>query len=233
MNGHVPLLIAGVLAVCAALAIVLRMRKLEAAVDKMLRRAEPPKHDRERDRGDHAKRDDVVQLRQEVRSGFDSLRSAIDELPAKVARSVSANANAARAQAAAPASSYVASSSSSSSPQQREAEDPVTHLLGVANRVMQNCPATIDEVRASIRIAPVNIAPWRNPGESTPVAFVVEHRGSCYAIPNVIKSARFPQAWFNGGDFGMNDEIQRVVALPRLRRSGDQYEVQEPGVFSK
>ena len=87
--------------------------------------------------------------------------------------------------------------------------------------------------KASTRDIAIHVSPWPNAADGAPVAFIVEHGGSCYAVPNVIKPARLPQDWFNRSEFGVNDEIQRIVSLPRLRRRGNDYEVAMPGVFAR
>jgi hypothetical protein len=49
----------------------------------------------------------------------------------------------------------------------------------------------------------------------------------------VVKPARLPKEWFNRDDFGVNDEIRRVIVLPRLKRRGNEFEVEEAGVFAR
>jgi hypothetical protein len=223
-------LVAGVLFVSAALAFVLRIRSLEALVLSAVRRI-GDRHERGKDNGT---RDEVADLRLACKSGFDRLHSAIGEIPEKTSlrlrgamqASPQPNFGVSPARVAAPVASYEESP--------REPEDPVAQLLGVANRIVQQSSITLEAFRASMGAFSGRVSPWPNAIDGTPAAFIVEHRGSCYAVPNVMKPARLPNEWFNRSEFGVNDEIQRVVALPRLRRrGGDDFEVQEAGVFSR
>lgn len=113
------------------------------------------------------------------------------------------------------------------------AEDPVEKLLTIANRIVGQSSTTLEGFRESTGSLPLRISVWPDANESSPLAFIVEHRGSCYVVPNVVKPTCLPHEWFNRSEFGVNDQIQHVVSLPRLRRRGNDYDVQEAGVFSR
>lgn len=168
-------------------------------------------------------------MKNDVREQIASLRAAIEAIPAKVQQRVqnSPQQHKAPPVSAAPARPYERYET------QRPVEDATAQLLTIANQIVQQTPTTLDAFRASTRQLPVRVSAWPTAADGAPVAFIVEHRGACYAIPNVIKPARLPQEWFNRSEFGVNDEIQRVVTLPLLRRSGNDYEVAVPGVFAR
>jgi hypothetical protein len=113
------------------------------------------------------------------------------------------------------------------------AEDGVAQLLSMANHIVQQTSISLDAFRARAGALASRVSAWPAGSESAPVAFLVEHRGVWYAVPNVVKPGRLPEAWFNRSDFGVNDEIQHVTSLPRLIRRGDRYDVEKTGVFAK
>jgi hypothetical protein len=204
-----------------------RMKQLDARLTGFA-----PRQDRDRQPKEKDKRDELAQLKQEMKSGFDALRASIGDIAATARRIESAQQAArdvpARAiRSMAPPPDYDAYETP------RSAEDSVAVLLQIANRTLQQNPMRLDEFRASAASFAGRISAYAPSGEGVPYAFLVEHRGTLLAVPNTGKPGRLPSDWFNRSDFGFNDEIHRVVSLPRLRERGNDYEVQEPGVFAK
>lgn len=112
-------------------------------------------------------------------------------------------------------------------------QDVVGRLTEIANQILQQSPAPIDVIRSKTNHLPIQIHPPSSSGGDQQGYVVAQHAGNYYALPNAVKPTRVPDAWFNRSDFGFNDEIQRVMSLPRLTRRGNDYVVDEPGVFAK
>jgi hypothetical protein len=165
----------------------------------------------------------------EWRRELDALRSAIGRVPAETARQLEPALQKLRDVASAPPARAIQPRRE----EPAEPEDGVAQLLAIANRIVQQSSTTLDDFRASAGALARRVAAWPSSADGAPLAFIVEYRGEHYAVPNVIKPARLPKEWFNRSEFGFNDEIQRVVSLPRLRRAGDGYDVQEAGVFGR
>lgn len=227
-------LTASVLLVLAVLAFVLRLRNLEHRLSDVHTRLDSVLRERkERDKG---KRDEAPQWKQELRAELEPLRSAIGKVAADTQRLIT-HATSQRRFASDPASAArpapAAVPHRETHDETRTTEDAVGQLLSIANRIVQQSSTTLDAFRASAGSLAAHVSAWPTASDGVPAAFIVEHRGAYYAVPNVVKPARLPQEWFNRSDFGVNDEIQRVDVLPRLRRRGDGYDVQEPGVFGR
>lgn len=226
-------LTAGVLLLLAALAFTLRMRAFQTKLDRLLARIEE-RQERERPARDKGKRDEPGPWKNEIRDDIDSVRSIVRSIASDTKRLV------------AHASSQPPRETSTPAPrpttplqeydaydEPRGSEDGLDRLLTIANRIVQQSSTTLEAFRANTGGVAAQVWAWPSGAEGTPAAFIVEHRGGYYAVPNVVKPARLPQEWFNRAEFGVNDEIQRVVSLPRLRRRGDSYDVQQPGVFTR
>jgi hypothetical protein len=218
------ILIAAVIFLLAAVAFVLQMQRATRAILKA-----PPRGDDARQDRDRVMKELAV-LRNDMRDQIAALRATVEEIPARVQQRVQNVLSPQKPTTPAPAAP--ARPPETYEPA-RPIEDPSAQLLTIANQIIQQTPATLEAFQASTRQLSVRVFAWTNPADGALAAFIVEHRGSYYAIPNVIKPARLPQEWFNRSEFGVNDEIQRVVVLPRLRRAGSGYEVAAPGVFAR
>lgn len=217
------ILVAAVIFLLAVAAFVLQMKRMAATIMAALPRGDEGRHDRER------LVKELAAVKKDVGEQIALLRVAVEGLPAKVQQ---------RVQNATPQYKSPPVPAAPTRPYEpyeapRPVEDATAQLLTIANQIVQQTPTTLDAFRASTRQLPVRVSAWPGAADGAPVAFIVEHRDACYAIPNVIKPARLPQEWFNRSEFGVNDEIQRVVTLPLLRRSGTDYEVAVPGVFAR
>ncbi|HWW61821.1 MAG TPA: hypothetical protein VN181_10675, partial [Thermoanaerobaculia bacterium] len=217
---------AALLIVLAVLGLVWRLRSLGSKLAGMLSRQDRDAADREK-----RQREDLALCKTELRNDLEALRAAIAKVPSETGRALGPALLRLREESPAPPRS--APPVAESYPEARGADDGVAQLLVIANRIVQESSTTLESFRARTASLAARVSPWPRGSEGTPVAFVVEHHGSCYAIPNVVKPARLPQDWFNRAEFGVNDEIHRVVSLPRLKRRGDAYDVQEPGVFER
>jgi hypothetical protein len=220
---YLPLIIAAVLVLLAALAFAMRMRRFEANVAILIRHVDDVRNEQKARGKEKGSKDELAQLRQEIKDGFESLRSRIGNIPAETSRLIGSKP-VERPRAAPAYDAY--------DPPPIEPEDGIGRLLTIANRIAQESSMTIESFRASAGSLGSRVSSYTNGTDNFPVAFIVEHRGSHYAVPNVMKPARLPKEWFNRSEFGVNDEIQRVISLPRLRRRGNEYDVQEPGVFA-
>lgn len=218
----------GVAALVFLLTVVGFLQQMRRMIDKVLAalpRANEGRLDRDRFLNE------LAVLKKDTRDQIDSLRDVVEALPGKVQQRVQ---NAMQQSKPTPAAPTPPPRTYETYEERRPVEDTGAQLLTLANQVVQQTPTTLEAIRASTRQLQVQVSPWPNGGEATPAAFIVEHRTVCYAIPNVVKPARLPQEWFNRSDFGVNDEIQRVVSLPRLqRRGGNDYDVMAPGVFTR
>jgi hypothetical protein len=212
--------VAAVIFLLAVAAFVQQMRRMTATILAALPRGDEGRHDRER------LLKELALVRNDMQEQIASLRVAVEGIPARVQQRVQ-NAPPPHKTPPPPARPYEPYDAP------RPVEDATAQLLTIANQIVQQTPSTLEAFRASTRQLPVRVSAWPSAADGAPVAFIVEHRDSCYAIPNVIKPARLPQEWFNRSEFGVNDEIQRVVTLPRLRRRGNEYEVTVPGVFAR
>ena len=215
-------LLAGVMILLATLGLVLRMRILEKNVTASIARHDDAHHKIERAlkelaQGKNASHPDIA-----------TLHAAVRQIAADIQRliSVASQSRALRetSEPPRPSSAYREPSA---------AEDGLPQLLAMANRLVQQGSTTVEAFRASAGALSARVVAWPSMGEATPAAFIVDYHGSCYAIPNVVKPARLPDEWFNRADFGVNDEIERVLSLPRLRRRGNDYDVQDAGVFAR
>ncbi|HEX6097380.1 MAG TPA: hypothetical protein VF432_13710 [Thermoanaerobaculia bacterium] len=224
--------VAAVLLILAVLASVNWARKLNSRVAAVLGQVQDLRRDRvARDKVSSA---ELLQVRNDLGKQFDALRDAMQKVSAATAQLVRQSSNAnpgdrvhrppARSHAPVPAAHAVFDEPHAS-------EDAAAQLLTIANRIVQERSTTLDAFRASTSGLDARVSAWPSAAEGAPVAFIVEHRGTHYAVPNVVKPIRLPQDWFNRSDFGVNDEIQRIDFLPRLRPRSGGYDVQEPGVF--
>jgi hypothetical protein len=231
MNAQViAIAVVAVVIVLCTLALTLQMKRLGANLNALVMRPPADRGSKERD-----KRDELAQLKQELQRGFDTLRSQIGNIPAETQRRI----------ASAPVPVSAPSRDISMRPvrfaapefddyeEPAKAEDVVRALVMLANRTLQNA-TTVDAFRASAPTAVNGVSAFPNSSaDGKPIAFVVEYRGAFFGVPNVVKPARLPNDWFNRADFGVNDEIRRIELLPKLRRRGGEYEVEQPGVFAR
>lgn len=227
--------VGGILIVLAALAFVLRMHAFEKRIVALLALHHETRQDRDREQKGKGRRDELAQLKSELHNDLESLRSITRSIAADTQRLL-ARANSqppSSRETSAPPPRPSATVQSYDTYEEPRAEDGVAQLLAIANRIVQQSSTTLDAFRASTGGLAANVSAWPNATENVPTAFIVEHRGAHYAIPNVVKPARLPKEWFNRSEFGVNDEIQRIASLPRLRPRGNDYDVQEPGVFSR
>jgi len=220
-------LAAAVVITAAVFALMRRLRKFEMAMAQTLARLEAAE-----ERYRHAK-EKTPESREapagELRREIETLHAAIVTVPADTARLLE------------PAFRKMRDDASATPPrlggprrdQYDEPEDGLAQLLAIANRIVQQSSATLDDFRITTGALTARVAAWPGSADGAPLAFIVEYRGQHYAVPNVVKPARLPKEWFNRSEFGFNDEIRRVVSLPRLRRVGDRYDVQEAGVFGR
>jgi len=217
--------IAAILIITVTVALARRIQGLERQIGRAVAR-----FDKEEGRERHAKHkpDDQEQWTRELRRDIESLRSMIGTIPGETARQVRAALSKETATRSVPPPA-----AGEPYDEPAETEDVPARLLEIANRIVQQSSITLDAFRASAGSLATNVAAWPGSADGVPLAFIVEHRGAHYAVPNVVKPARLPKEWFNRSDFGVNDEIQRVLSLPRLRRRGDGYDVQELGVFGR
>jgi len=223
--------IAALCIVLTALALALRMKALERRVSSLQTQISLKEKDT---------RGDFEQFRKSIRADLDELKTVMRKIPADIerlgSRLASQAKSAAREVTAAPPRQLATPVHSTHDfrVEPSSTEDAVGQLLSIANGVLrQSTAATLTEFRAATERLSMRASPWPDDSDGKPVAFIVEHRGSHYAVPNVVKPARLPNEWFNRSAFGFNDDIRHVVSLPRLRRRGDDYEVQEAGVFEK
>jgi len=214
---YVPLIIAAVVFLLGVLAIVQRMRALQSSVTAALRK-------------EKEKRDNLAPLTREI----ESLRSAIGNIAPDTERRIARLLQQQRTEERNAAGRDVQPlRARTPAPPAEPAEVGVERLVELANGVVQDSPTTIDAVRAKASMIHVRVSAWPDSTSLQPVAFIVEHQGAYYGVPNIAKPKRLPQEWFNSAEFAVNDEIQRVVSLPRLTRRGNDYAVQERGVFTK
>lgn len=216
------IIVAALIFLLAVAAHVLQMASVTRKILAALPRGDEGRHDRDR------VLKELAVVKNDTREQIATLRVAVEGIPDKVQQRVQkllAKGNS--------SGSTSSSQQYETSERQRSFEDATPQLLTIANQVIQQTPTTLDAFRASTRQISVRVSAWPNAADGAPVAFIVEHRDSYYAIPNVVKPARLPPEWFNRAEFGVNDEIQRVVELPRLRRRGNEYDVAVPGVFGR
>jgi hypothetical protein len=218
--------------VLVALAMTLRLRAFERSVNASLRRVNDALQGSGRNHKEKDKRDDLVQVKNELQRSIDAVRSAISNIPAEVVRQIPRGRSESPPaySAPAPTRNVVRDERYEELP---SAEDGAAQLLALANRIVQQNSTTLEAFRASAGALAARVFAWPRTADGTPTAFIVEHHGTCYAVPNVVKPARLPTEWFNRPDFGVNDEIRRVLELPRLTRRGDDYDVQRAGVFGR
>ena len=215
-------LVSGVLILLATVAFVMRVRQLEKKLDVALNRL----HETSKQ-----KRDDPPPWKK-LQESIESLQTRMDAFPREMDRVIAVRLST-RPQPEAPAPPRSAPPVVYDEPR-ATAEDGVAQLLTIANGIVQDSSTTLETFRTRTDRLGARVTTWPpNAADPFPIAFIVEHRGSCYAVPNVVKPARLPQEWFNRSTFGVNDEIRRVVTLPRLRRSAQGFDVQEPGVFER
>lgn len=213
--------------IAAVTGLMHRVRSLESKIAGALLRLEAHANQK-------PKVEDPRPSTRDFRAELDSLRSTIAKIPAETAQQVTSALQKSRdlggvapmrtVQARPPADRY---------DEPAEPVDALARLLAIANEIVQQSSTTLDAFRANAGALVAHVAAWPSSADGVPLAFIVEYRGSHYAVPNVVKPTRLPKEWFNRSEFGVNDEIQRVVSLPRLRRHGDGYEVQEAGVFGR
>jgi hypothetical protein len=228
-----------VLVVLATVAIKYRLDRLDASLSSRILNARPKEKEKEKDK-EKDRRNELADLRADLRKELEALRSQIRSVHADTQKLL-AQPRPQQQQTQAPrepSPRFAAPHYTSYDEDEPEAPaapppvDGVAQLLSVANRIVQQSSMSLDAFRSNTSTLAARISPWPA-ADDRPVAFLVEYRGSLYAVPNVIKPARLPQEWFNGDEFGVNDEIRSVVALPRLARRGDGFDVQEQGVFSR
>jgi len=229
-------LVAAILIICASAALTLRLRALDRRITLALARFEGMIDERHRQPKQRPTRpEEPAQANRELRGALDSLRSMISRIPSDTARQVMTALEERSVQqpsAAAPQAIAIPVTDDVWD-EPAEPEDGLAQLLAIANRIVQQSSTTLDAFRASTGALATRVVAWPGSADGMPVAFIVEHRGAHYAVPNVVKPARLPKEWFNRSEFGVNDEIQRVLSLPRLRRHPAGYDVQEAGVFGR
>jgi hypothetical protein len=224
----VELLAAAILIFAAVAALIFRSRRLEVQIRRALTRFDAVNEERRRHAQPQRKPYEPERLIRDLQGQLDSLRSMIARIPGDTARQIEAILPEWSPEQEVPPPPRL------SIPDDRlEPQDGLTQLLAIANHIVQQSSTTLDDFRASAGTLVTHVAAWPGSADCAPLAFIVEYGGAHYAVPNVIKPARLPNDWFNRGDFGVNDEIQRVLSLPRLRRHADGYDVQEAGVFGR
>lgn len=223
---------AAILIVSATLAWTFRMRAMERRIARMLARVDELSEERHRQLRQKWKPEETGQSKKDLRGELDSLRSLIGKIPGETARQVNLVLQERQSeQPRLPGREGAAALAGRD--RYEEPEDGLAQLLVIANRIVQQSSTTLEAFRTSVGVSATRVVAYPSSGEGTPLAFIVEHRGAHYAVPNVVKPARLPQDWFNRSEFGINDEIQQVFSLPRLLRRGDRYDVQEAGVFGR
>lgn len=220
-------LAAAVLLTCATVGLVLRLRSLERRIAQAVVRFDGV-HEKDREAKQKAKAEASGPSQKDLRDELESLRSLIKRIPGETVRQVQ---GALEKWSQEPA--HVSPPVDDLDYEPAEPQDAMAQLLAMANRIVQQGSTTLEAFRASTGALAMRVSAWPSSADGAPLAFIVEHRGAHYAVPNVIKPARLPKEWFNRSDFGVNDEIQRVVSLPSLRRRGDGYDVQQAGVFDR
>ena len=231
MNGQLLIgeAIIALVLVLVALALTMRMRALEKSVNAAFRRANDALQDRGRTPKEKDKRDDGGQWKHELQRSVETLRSAIGNVAPEVERRIARG----RSETPSPYPAPAPIQRSVVYDEPPAAEDGAAQLLALANRIVQQNSTTLDAFRANAGALAARVSAWPGGGEGLPSAFIVEHHGTYYAVPNVVKPARLPNDWFNRADFGVNDEIRRVVSLPRVTPRGGDFDVQVPGVFAR
>jgi hypothetical protein len=233
-------LVVAVLLLLTVLGLVYRLSKLETKLLHFRPREEDSRGDRERSSREKKSQAELAQWKDDLRRDLNALRDAIKNIPVETERRIAQalatqprpvpTESSAALRSAPPAPAYREPRDTYDDP--RGGEDGVAQLLTLANRIVQSS-TTLDAFRASAGSVAGQVSVFPSGADGSPTAFIVEHRGAYYAVPNVVKPARLPKEWFNRSDFGVNDEIRRVLSLPRLTRHGDGYEVQEPGEFTR
>jgi len=178
-------------------------------------------------------RDDLSLCKADLREDIDSLRAALAQIPGDTDRLIAPKLSKQNQHLAPPPASSQQSAGMYDDVYENSAQDGIAQLLIAANRIVQENSTTLEKFRQRVARVSSRVSSFGPSTGDAPVAFIVEHEGSSYAVPNVVKPARLPNDWFNRGDFGVNDEIRRVVSLPRLRRRGDRYDIEERGVFER
>ncbi|HYH10560.1 MAG TPA: hypothetical protein VEK11_26180 [Thermoanaerobaculia bacterium] len=222
--------IAAVLMLLTVAGFVLRIREFNGVLAQVITRVEQ-RGNNDRVPKDRGKRDDGAEVK-ELRREIQALQTSVRNLPADIERRLRPLLAEAPQQQPQRPRTAVPPVRDYDEPceEPRVLEDTPAQLLSIANQIVRQS-STLDAFRASTSKLPVRVSPWPEPSDGMPAAFIVEYRGSCYAVPNAVKPARLPQDWFNRSEFGVNDEIHRVESLPRLRRRGDAFDVEERGVF--
>jgi hypothetical protein len=215
--------------VLAVLVLTIRMRGSERRVSALVRRVTESLQDRGRTPKEKQKGDDLEPLRQELQKSIDALRLAVANLRAEAERR--RNAPESRPPQFTSMPAWKSGPKDDGYDDPRTNEDGAAQLLTIANRIVQQGSTSLDTFRGWTGALADHVSAWSP--EGTLAAFIVEHRGTCYVVPNVLKPTRLKSEWFNRSAFGFNDEIRRVISLPRLRRRGDELEVEEQGVFEK
>jgi hypothetical protein len=217
-------IVTAVLFVLTVLALVLRVRELEKSINQLPKRLSGG-HREQRDTSpkETVRREDLEQWKTELHRHFDRVQGIVGSIGPRLDR-IEAEMERHGASSSQEPARY-------GTPSHNVSEDGAAQLLLLANRIVQQGSTTLDAMRANTNSMSNSVSALRN--ENPPSAFIVEHRGTCYAVPNVVKPARLPKEWFNRDDFGVNDEIRRVIVLPRLKRRGNEFEVEEAGVFAR
>jgi hypothetical protein len=218
--------------VLAMLALAFKMRALEKKLSQ-LKPAALTKQERPQTAAEKVTREDLALFRNDLNKAFESLRVQIERVPTATVRLLPSTTPEPPPPRNFPGQRPPSSAASTVYEERGRDEDLMPQLLNAANRIVQHGSTTLDAFSASGVAAGTPVSAWPGPGGGDAVAFIVKHRGSFYAIPNVVKPTRLPPEWFNRGEFGVNDEIHRVLSLPRLRQRGGKYEVEEPGVFAQ
>jgi hypothetical protein len=222
-------LVAAILITCAFASFIIELRALRKAIGQTNARMESIREELNRPGKQKGRNDEQQPSKADLRSDLDSLRSSIGRVPGDTVKQVKVVLEEWSSQLESDRSWR---GPSFNEPRERQ-EDGLAELLAIANRIVQQSSTTLEAFRQSIGSIASRIVPWTQSADGSPVAFIVEHRGAHYAVPNVVKPARLPKEWFNRSEFGINDEIHRIVSLPRLRPRGNDYEVQEAGVFGR
>jgi hypothetical protein len=227
-------LVPAVLAILAVAAFAFQIRGFERKAAATLLRLDGLRQDLERGK-DKGKREDLQQLKNELRGDITALKSLIGNIPRNTAQLIADTSSRSYERTATPPPSRapIAVRAYQSYEETQEPEDGVSVLLQLANRIARNGSISLETARESANALGASVSPWSVPGDGGTTAFIVDYRGSSYVVPNVVKPARLRKEWFNRSDFGVNDEIQAIRSLPRLRRRGDDFDVLDAGEFTR
>jgi hypothetical protein len=218
---NLPILIGALLFVLCVLGIVLQLRKLDEKLERVIAIA---RQDRDPNSQKKPHAPDLRPMIGDLQKDLGSLRKSVDRVLSEAMRLR-------QQQSIDPPLRPAARFDPEPDEMPEVFEDGVARLTAIANRNLHQNSSTLEAFEAKVEGLASRV--WARPSDVAPVVFIVEHRGVCYAIPNVVKPARLPESWFNRADFGFNDEIRDVISLPRLIRRGDNFDVEQTGVFER